>query len=383
MGINAQKLFITQDYRNAGVSRYIKGITSHLPLVSGSEEYVLYTNQHVRSWPGVEGPRLHLRSTALPTTSPVVRILWEQTLLPVICAGHQIDLLHAPLNVQPVGCPVPVVLTIHDLTFIQYPDRFNPLKQRYLATLTRFSARRAARILADSKATKKDVEHAFGIDPEKVQVVYPGVDPDFRPYGPEDAQHRELLASFRAKHGLPQHFILYLGTLEPRKNVDRLVAAYAEIVDAGLPHALVLAGGKGWHYEAIFAAVERYGLEKRVIFPGYVSRDEQPLWYTASDLFVYPSLYEGFGLPPLEALACGVPVITSNTSSLPEAVGSAGITVDPTDVPALVHAMMTVLTDQQRASQMRRAGVAHAASFTWQAAAESAVKTYRAAHHEG
>jgi glycosyltransferase involved in cell wall biosynthesis len=379
VGINAQKLFVTQDYRNAGVSRYIKGIASHLPLVPGEEDYVLFTNQHVPAWPGVEGPRLRVRSTALPTTSPMIRILWEQTVLPVLASGYQLDVLHAPLNVQPVACTVPVVLTIHDLTFIKYPDRFQALKQRYLATLTRYSARRARRILADSAATKRDVERYFGIAPHKVQVVYPGVDPDFRPHQSGSDTERAALASFRSRQGLPEHFVLYLGTLEPRKNVDRLVAAFAEVVKRGLPHALVLAGGKGWQFESIFAAVDRYGLTERVIFPGYVSRDEQPLWYTASDLFVYPSLYEGFGLPPLEALACGVPVVTSNTSSLPEAVGSAGITVDPGDVPALTNAMISVLTNSNRADQMRVDGIAHAASFTWQRAAESCVRAYRAA----
>lgn len=407
IGINAQKLFVTQDYRNAGISRYIGQLVRHLPEVAGPECYRLYTNQHVRQWPGVEGPRLRVLSTPLPTTQPLLRILWEQTVLPVLAQRDGVDLLHCPLNILPVLCRAPVVLTIHDLTFVRFPDRFHPLKQRYLARLTRFSARRARRILADSAATKRDVEETFGIPCSKIDVVYPAVDPDFRPYDHEDGHEdgrvdtradastegaagggseglagldRAAVEAFRRRKGLPERFILYLGTLEPRKNVDTLVTAYAEAVRRGLPQALVLAGGKGWGYRAIFQAVERHGLADRVVFPGYVDRADQPLWYNAAELFVYPSQYEGFGLPALEAMACGVPVVSSNTSSLPEVVGSAGATVDPTDVGALSEMMVAVLSDTGRMATMRRDGRRQAAGFTWLAAAEACVAAYRTAN---
>ena len=379
VGVNAQKLFITQDYRNAGVSRYIGELARHLPAAAEDLELVLYTNEHVRAWPGVTGRRLRLRSTRLPTTQPVLRILWEQTALPVLAARDGVALLHCPLNVRPLVSPVPIVLTIHDLTFVRFPDRFHPLKQWYLATLTRQSARWSRRILADSAATKRDVEQTFAIPPDRVDVVYPGVDERYQPLDPDDPSDVAALQAFRSRHGLPDRLILYQGTLEPRKNVDKLVAAFARLVAGGLPHALVLAGGKGWQYEAIYAAIEAHGLRDRVVLPGYVSREEQPLWYNSADLFVYPSQYEGFGLPPLEAMACGVPVITSDTSSLPEVVGDAGLTIDPKDVEALADAMRAVLTDTERATAMRRAGRARAAQFTWPAAAKACVSVYRAA----
>jgi glycosyltransferase involved in cell wall biosynthesis len=379
VGINAQKLFVSRDYRNAGVSRYIGGIVSHLPGVRGDERYLLYTNHQLSEWPGVAGSRLHLAPAGMPTTAPIARILWEQLVLPALAVRDRLDLLHCPLNVQPVATTCPVALTIHDLSFIRFPERFNRAKQRYLAVLTRYSARRAARVLADSAATKDDVVAAFGVPAERVDVVYPGVETDFRPIDPSDAAEVERLADFRRRRSLPERFILYLGTLEPRKNVDRLVAAYARLVRQGSDHALVLAGGKGWQYEAIFRAVAAHGLQDRVVFPGYVSREEQPLWYSAADVFVYPSQYEGFGLPPLEAMACGVPVITSNVSSLPEVVGDAGITVDAGDVEALSEAMRAVLQDRGRAASMRTAGLSRAASFTWQAAAEACVASYRRA----
>ena len=327
----------------------------------------------------MQGERLAIARARLPTSYPVLRILWEQTALPVLAARDGLDLLHCPLNVGPVASAAPVVLTIHDLTFLYYPDRFDPLRQRYLAAFTRYSARRSRRILADSAATKRDVETAFGLPPGRVDVVYPGVDEDFRPYEAGKAEDAAVMAAFRARHGLPERIILYLGTLEPRKNVDKLVEAYAGAVARGLPHYLVLAGGKGWAYERIFRAVERHRLGERVIVPGYVDRAEQPLWYNAADLLVYPSQYEGFGLPPLEAMPCGVPVLTSDTSSLPEVAGDAGVTVDPTNVEALTEAIVAVLADPSRAQEMRAAGRRRAAQFSWLAAAQACVASYRAA----
>jgi glycosyltransferase involved in cell wall biosynthesis len=379
VGINAQKLFVSRDYRNAGISRYIQGITSRLPGVPGDERFQLYTNQMLRRWPGVEGPRLRLSPSPFPTTSPVLRILWEQSMLPALALRDRLDLLHCPLNVQPIATACPVVLTIHDLTFIRFPERFSPVKQRYLSVLTRYSARRARRILADSAATRDDVVAAFGIPADRIDVVYSACDPDFKPVDRADQAQVAELEAFRRAYNLPDKLILYLATLEPRKNVDRLVHAYARLVQRGFPHALVLAGGKGWGYEKIFQAIEEHGLRDRVILPGYVSRDEQPRWYNAADLFVYPSQYEGFGLPPLEAMACGLPVVTSNSSSLPEVVGSAGITVNVDDVEALADAMAAVLSDPSEAARLRDLGVQRAATFTWESAAAACVAAYRRA----
>ena len=379
VGINAQKLFVSRDYRNAGVSRFIGSIVSRLPGVPGDERFLLYTNHQLRAWPGVEGRRLRLSPAPFPTTSPMVRIFWEQTLLPALALRDRVNVLHCPLNVQPVLTTRPVVLTIHDLSFVRFPERFSRAKQRYLVTLTRYSARRARRILTDSAATRDDVIAAFGIPPERVDVVYGACDADFHPVDTADTAEVASQAAFRRKYGLPDRVILYLATLEPRKNVDRLVHAYARLVQRGFPHALVLAGGKGWGYERIFQAIEQHGLQDRVIVPGYVSRDEQPRWYNSAELFVYPSQYEGFGLPPLEAMACGIPVVTSNTSSLPEVVGSAGKTVNVDDVEALADAMAAVLTDPVEAARMREQGLQRAATFTWESAAAGCVAAYRRA----
>ena len=281
---------------------------------------MLYTNKDLQRWP--LGPRVRLAPTRLPTTHPVLRILWEQTVLPVLAVRDGVDLLHCPLNVRPVLSRAPVVLTIHDLTFVRFPDRFHPLKQRYLANLTRFSARRARRILADSAATKRDVEETFGIPAARVDVVYPGVDEDFRPYDPADATDRAALDDFRKAHAPPG--ALRVST-RARWSRGRTSTGWSRRSPgpcaAGCPTPWCSPAGGAGATTPSSRAVERLGLQDRVIFPGYVERREQPLWYNAADVFVYPSQYEGFGLPALEAMACGVPVITSNTSSLPEVVG--------------------------------------------------------------
>jgi len=187
------------------------------------------------------------------------------------------------------------------------------------------------------------------------------------------------VATLRRRHGLPEPMILYLGTLEPRKNLPRLLEAYALLRRRpGVRHRLVLAGGRGWYYDEIRAAVERLGLRDEVLFPGYVPEEDKPLWYSAADLFVYPSLYEGFGLPPLEAMACGTPVVVSNTSSLPEVVGEAGLCVDPLDPEALARAMLALISDRERHRAYREAGLARARAFTWRTTAARTAALYHA-----
>jgi glycosyltransferase involved in cell wall biosynthesis len=167
-----------------------------------------------------------------------------------------------------------------------------------------------------------------------------------------------------------------VGTLEPRKNVVRLVEAFAALKARGLPHKLVLAGGKGWLYEPIFAAIERLGLRGDVILPGFVSRQELPLWYNGAALFAYPSLYEGFGLGPLEAMACGTPVVVSNRASLPEVVGDAGLQVDAEDANSLAEAMASALTSPSLAGELRERGQQRAAGFTWEQTARDTARAY-------
>jgi len=373
-GVNAQLLYLSSSYRAAGISRYIHQLLAHLrPLASESEEIVAFTGRWILP-PELESTRyFRIRSSALPTWNPPVRIAWEQLLQPLAAARERLDLLHSLGYVQPLLCPAKSVVTMLDLSFIRMPETFNPWNRLYLTTMASLSARRCHRIIAISESTRQDVIRYFGVPPGRVEVVYCGVDTQYRPI-----QDRALLDRFRADRHLPGRFILYLGTLEPRKNVGRLIEAYARARrQHGIPHKLVLGGAKGWLYGQIFARVGELGLERDVVFASYIPYDELPLWYNCADIFIYPSLFEGFGLPPLEAMACGTPVITSSVSSLPEVVGEAAIIVDPLDVDALAGAIAKVLDDPDLAERLKAAGPRRAARFTWGETAARTLEVYR------
>ena len=367
IGLNAHLLSFSRSYRGAGISWYIHNLLLHLPQADQDNEYIAFLSER-----GADFPSLKLRLSRLPTIRPPLRILWEQFIQPIELAKESIDILHSLAFVQPVICPCPAVITIYDLSFLLFPEAFKSLNRTYLSLFTPYSARRADRVIAISASTKEDIVRHLGVDPGRIDVVYPGVDEAFRPIA-----DRGRLAAFREKHGLPERLILFVGTIEPRKNVERLVRAYARLRKEGnLPHKLVIGGAEGWLYTEVFATVEEMGLGDDVILPGYIPRDELLLWYNAADVFVYPSLYEGFGLPPLEAMACGTPVIASNASSLPEVVGEAGLLVDPYDVEGMAEAMFKVLTDEELREGMRRKGLERAKGFSWLKMARETVKVY-------
>ena len=373
-GINAQLLYLSGSYRAAGINRYIHQLLAHLrPMAGAGDEIVAFTGR----WklpPELE-PTAHfrVRQTSLPTWKPSARIGWEQLLQPPTMAMERLDLLHSMSYVQPLVCPAKSVVTMLDLTFMRMPGSFNRWNRLYLAAMSTLSARLCDRIIAISESTRQDVIRFLRVPPEKVEVVYCGVDSPFRPI-----EDQAALARFREERGVPERFVLYLGTLEPRKNVERLIEAYAKLRLAGeIPHKLVLGGAKGWLYDRIFRRVEELGLSEEVVFTSYIPYEELALWYNCADCFIYPSLYEGFGLPPLEAMACGTPVVTSSVSSLPEVVGTAALTVDPLDVDALAVAIAKVLADHSLHNRLKIDGPKQAARFSWENAAAQTLDCYR------
>jgi glycosyltransferase involved in cell wall biosynthesis len=238
--------------------------------------------------------------------------------------------------------------------------------------MTRHTVRHAEAVIAVSESTKRDALQLFGLPQEKVIAIPNGVDDRMK-----SIQDHGAIEALRQRYDLPKKMLLFLGTLEPRKNILTLLEAYALLRQRPtVSHELVIAGGQGWYYEEIYQAVERLGLEGSVRFPGYVPDEELPLWYNAADLFVYPSLYEGFGLPPLEAMACGTPVVVANTSSLPEVVGDAGLMVDPHDPQALAEAIYSVLSNPVRHQRLAEAGQARARNFSWRTTAKKTAALY-------
>ncbi|NLX35332.1 MAG: glycosyltransferase family 4 protein [Chloroflexi bacterium] len=371
VALNAHLLSDDASYRAAGVSRFIHGLLANLPLVDPTLRYAAFVEHE-----GLRYPGWRTEFSRWAAGSPCRRIVWEQLGQPWRIRQLRAALLHAPVNVGPalgrLVAQCPTVVTVHDLSFVRYPELFTRARRLYQQHLTPYTVRHAAAITADSQATKNDLVNLYGVDANKVRVVYPGVDAGLVPIADESR-----LAALRHRHRLPEHFVLFLGTIEPRKNLVTLLEAYALLQRrAGLPHHLVIAGGKGWHYEQVFAAVERLGLSEQVHFPGYVSAGELPLWYNAAAVLAYPSLYEGFGLPPLEAMACGTPVVVSNVSSLPEVVGSAAPMVDPHDVAGWADTIARLLTDQNFADTVRADGLRRAQAFTWERTARQVSQVY-------
>jgi glycosyltransferase involved in cell wall biosynthesis len=369
IAVNAHLLAHTRSFRRAGVSFYIEQLLTHLAQVDSANHYTIYTTRGLGAAELGLPSRFEVRPSRLPTINPRVRIPWEQFLAPLLLRLNGADLFHGTLNVIPFACPVPGIVTVHDLAFIRFPHTFRSYNRTYLDFATRLSVRRAARVLAVSEHTKHEVVGLLGVPPERVVVTPNAARAHFRP--PDAA----TLAQFRARKELPEQFVLYVGTLEPRKNLTTLLDAYSQVVrSSNAP--LIVGGGKGWLYDAVFERLEALGLRDRVHFVGYLDEEDLPLWYAAATVFVFPSLYEGFGMPPLEAMACGTPVVTSNTTSLPEVVGDAGLMVSPRDAEALAEALLRLLRDADLRAELRARGLQRARTFSWRASAERTLHVY-------
>jgi glycosyltransferase involved in cell wall biosynthesis len=372
VALNAQLLSSAASYRAAGINRVLQHLLAELPAVPGDERYLVYAPDSAANRRLLAAPRLRSRLTRLPMDRPTVRIAWEQSVLPLELARSRADLLHALGFVSPFAWRGRTVVTVYDLSFLRFPEVFNRANRLYLGTFTPPSLRRADRVITISESARRDVIELCGVAPERVTAILLAADERFRP-APADA-----VRAFRDRHGLPERFVLYLGTLEPRKNVEALVRAYALLRERGSDdHVLVLAGPRGWQYEPIFELIRRLGITDNVRLPGFVPAEDQALWYSSAAVFAFPSRYEGFGLPLLEAMACGAPVVSSNASSLPEVVGDAGLLVDPSDVDGLSSALARLLEDEPLRQALAAAGLARAQSFSWRRLASETVQVYR------
>ncbi|HEY7061965.1 MAG TPA: glycosyltransferase family 1 protein [Chloroflexota bacterium] len=372
VGLNAQLLDFSQTYRSGGISRYIYHLLAQLRTLPSDDEFSVFVGRLPVDGALAPTPRFRLRAVGLPTERPAVRILWEQALQPAALRQASVDLLHSLAFVQPVLWRGPSVVSFMDLSFLRFPRAFNRGNRLYLATMARAAVRRADHLLAISEHTRQDLIRLLGAAPERVTVTYCGVDGAFRPLDAAEVR------AYRERRGLPERFLLYVGTLEPRKNVPRLLEGYALLRARGPAPPLVLAGARGWGLTGLDARVAALGLGDSVRFLGYVPTAELPLCYNAASVFVYPSLYEGFGLPPLEALACGTPVVASNASSLPEALGDAALLVDPRDTAGLAAALAAVLADEPLRERLRAAGFAQVQRFSWGRMAEQTHAVYHA-----
>ncbi len=307
-------------------------------------------------------PELEVRVIPFPRLWTHLRLAWEVSRRPP-------DVLFVPAHVMPLFCPVPTVVTVHDLGYLHYPEAHRPFDRRYLAWTTRRHARRAARVIADSQATRADLIRHYRAEPDRIVVVYPGRDESLA-----RVDDPATVAAVKARYGVDGDYLLYLGTLQPRKNLIRLVEAFARLQSVADRLRLVLAGKKGWLYEGLFARVEALGLRDRVLFPGYVADDDKAALLSGATALVYPSLYEGFGLPVLEAMACGTPVLTSNVSSLPEVAGDAALLVDPLDTEAIAQGMARLIADAGLRRSLVEKGYTQIRKFSWTNAARQVLQ---------
>jgi len=347
--------------RRTGTENYSLHLIQNLLDLGAAHLFRLYFNQPPAA--GLFSDRAEQRVMPFPRLWTHLRLSWEMQRRPP-------DVLFVPSHVVPLIHPRRTVVTVHDLGYQYYPEAHTLFQNLYLRWSTRHNARAASRILADSEATRQDLIRYYDVPETKIAVVYPGRDESL------SAVHDpEILAATRARYGLAPDYLLYVGTLHPRKNLVRLIQAFAAVLETA-PEGLqlVLAGQKGWLTDDILAQVRKLGLEDRVILTGYVPDEDLPALLSGALAFAYPSLYEGFGFPVLEAMACGTPVVCSSVSSLPEVAGDAALLVDPLHVEALAGALARPTTGAALRQDLVARGFTQIEQFSWQRCAEETLQ---------
>jgi len=363
IGIDARLVY----YSQAGISQYIRRLTQALArVVQGDNEFILLQSR--------KDPRRiveHERFRRVSLWTPSHHRL-EQWSLPLELRGLRLDVLHSPDFIPPFHRKCKSVITVHDLAFLLYPHFLTKESARYYGQIDQ-AVRRTNHIIAVSEATRRDIVERLGAPENKITVIHEAANPIFQPMDREQA-----LRCTQERYPVPDDFILFVSTIEPRKNVQTLLRAYRQFLDDYKQQVkLVFAGSRGWLFEDVFALVQELELEDHCAFLGRVSSEDLLCLYNAAQMLVQPSYYEGFGLPPLEAMACGTPVIVSNVSSLPEVVGDAGFLVDPNDVDEITVALWRLLTDEQLRQKLIDKGLRRAKTFSWDKAAEQTLEVYR------
>ena len=351
IGIDARKL------HDFGIGTYIRNLLKHLAQIDRTTEYILLCRpEDTRSLPDLGA---NFRPVAEPSPSYSLR---EQLRVPLSLRRERVDLFHAPHYVLPPLTMCRSVVTIHDCIHLMFPQYLpNRLAYAYARASLWSAAKRSSRILTVSDASKADILRFFHVPPAKIAVIYNAIDERL---GTEPDE--EEIARVRERYQLHERFVLYVGNIKPHKNLERLIEAFHRLRRHEFEHLkLLIIGDEISKYPGLRRAVHRHHLHKYVRFLGFVPLETLAVLYRLAGVFVFPSLYEGFGLPPLEAMASGTPVVTSNVSSLPEVVGDAAILVDPYDPEAIAEGMRRALTDQELRADLRARGLARVKQFSW------------------
>lgn len=362
--------------QGAGIGRYTRSLTDALLRVDSADQFTLFSAERPSaSRPFPSAP--NARAVTGPLDNRRMTILWHRLRapLPIQALAGRADVLHAPDFSLAPSVGARTVVTLHDLAFMTHPECALPSLRAYLHRVVPRAARRADHIIAVSQRTADDLVALLGVPREKISVIYLGVDPSVR-----RVEDTVALAQVEARYGLRRPFALAVGTIEPRKNYARLIEAFARARGRNdAPSQLVIAGRKGWLYDEVFATAARLGLDAEAVrFLDYAPDADLPALYTLARVVAMPSLYEGFGIPVVEAMACGTPVIAGADGSLPEIVGDAGLLVPPTEVDALADALTRLSSDEALRQQLIARGYERVRRFDWQDAAQRHVEVY---HH--
>jgi glycosyltransferase involved in cell wall biosynthesis len=357
-------------HRRAGLGRYSASLARSLLPLLGDRLALFYNREAgIQTLAGLDG--VPARTVSLGY-KPWRMLVWGGQVARLgfnrLVPGA--GLFHATEHLLPPFRGVPTILTVHDLIYRRYPEHHKPLNRWFLSGAMPLFCRRADHIIAVSEQTRRDVIQAYGVPAGKISVVYEAADPAFAP------QPADRVAAVRARYGLPANYVLCVGTIEPRKNLTRLLAAFGELVASRLADALVIVGRPGWLYGSFFSELDRSPVKEAVCMPGFIPDDDLAAVYSGASVLAFPSEFEGFGLPVVEAMACGTPVVCSNTSSLPEVAGDAALMVDPTDASALAQALGRVISDSRLQANLAERGLRRAAAFSWERTARETVAVY-------
>lgn len=349
-------------------------ILQQLGGIDRSNEYTLFLNEDLAGELGLSNERLTVRVLHRAWRRPLLSILWHQLVLPLFVMRHRIDVLFVPHNRVPLIKNCRHVVILHDLAEFRVPRKYDRLRSLYRQLILRRGVLRADRVVTVSQSSRQDIVSFMSVPPERVAVIYNGVGEEYF----LKITVWEARARVSERFGVNEPYALYVGALEhPNKNLVRLLRAYAKArTRPTLPRRLLMVGPKRFNSQVIFEEVQRLHLEESVSWLGYVPKEDLPYLYAGAELFVYVSMWEGFGLPVLEALASGTPVIASGTSALPEVVGDAGLLVDPSSEDAIANAMESLCGDSPRLERMRRQGPERARMFSWKRAAASLLDVF-------
>ncbi|MBD3341425.1 MAG: glycosyltransferase [Candidatus Lokiarchaeota archaeon] len=367
MNIGINLLPIRRELTGVGVYAY--NIVEQLLQIDKFNRYFIFNNKESDDVFQFNTDNTQVITFPIRAQNVFKRIFWEQFIFPLYLKKYKIDVLFSPSTILPVFSGCYNIICIHDLTPYHVEKKFTKLRSFYVKKMIALSARLADKVLTVSQNTKRELHDLIGISEQKIAITYNGINKLIL-----DSDRSGWIKYKKEKH-IPNNYLLYVGTLEPGKNIDALISAFEILKDTyKLPHKLVIAGGKGWMFDSIFQKINNKNLNDQIILTGYVPNEYLRLLYQDSDLFIFPSLYEGFGIPVLEAMYFGVPVIASNTSSLPEVVDNAAKLVDPLDAKMIADTVNQVLLDSKLKSTMQERGFKQAAKFSWKNAAEVTYK---------